>query len=92
MTLRDERPTFGELNPQGCGKILNNGPWVFDKPSPKRRRRPIMDGRFVCTVCFVNAYNGDPLQAGAYRDGERLCCRQLDVTRSDEYYNDRFHS
>jgi hypothetical protein len=92
MTLRDECPTFGELNPQGCGKILNNGPWVFDKPSPKRRRRPIMDGRFVCTVCFVTAYNGDPLQAGAYRGGERLCCRQLHVIRSDEYDHDRFHS
>jgi nitrate reductase cytochrome c-type subunit len=71
---------------------LNNGPWVFDKPSPKWRRRPIMDGRFVCTVCFVSAYNGDPLQARTSRDGERLFCRQLHVTRSDEYDHDRFHS
>jgi hypothetical protein len=51
-----------------------------------------MDGRFVCTVCFVSAYNGDPLQARAYRDGERLFCWQPYVTRSDEYDHDRFHS
>jgi hypothetical protein len=41
---------------------------------------------------FVSAYNGDPLQARAYRDGERLLCRQLRVTGSDEYDHDRFHS
>jgi len=89
---RDECPTFGESNSQGYGKILNNGPRVFDKPSPKRRRRLSMDGRFVCAVCFVSVYNGDRMQARAYRDGERLSCRQLHVTHSDKCDHDRFHS
>jgi hypothetical protein len=63
---RDECLTFAESNPQGYGKILNNGPRVFDKPSPKRRRRLIVDGRSVWPVYFISAYNGDPLQARAY--------------------------
>jgi hypothetical protein len=68
------------------------GPRVFDKPSPKRRQRLIMDGRFACAVCFVSAQNVDPLQALAYRDGERLLCQQFHVRTSDEYDHDRFHT
>jgi hypothetical protein len=51
-----------------------------------------MDDRFVGAVRFVSSQNGDSLQTLAYRDGERLSCRQFYVARSDEYDHDRFHS
>jgi hypothetical protein len=64
-------------------------PGVFDKPSPKWRHF-IVDGRVVCPAC-LNAENWDTLQALAYRNGERLYCRPLDLTRLDKYDDDRFH-
>jgi hypothetical protein len=66
LTRATSASLLRESNPQGYGEILNNGPRIFDKPSPKRRRRLIMDGRFVCAVCLVSTCNGDPLQVRAY--------------------------
>ena len=46
------------------------GTRVFDKPSPKRRWRLIMDSRFICAVCFDRACEGDVLRVTVYRDDQ----------------------
>src|ERR1044071_4185235 len=49
-----------------------NGTRVFDKPSPKRRGRLIMDCRFICALCFRSACKDHILQATVYSDDHRL--------------------
>jgi hypothetical protein len=69
-----------------------NGTRVFDKPSPKRRCRLIMDCRFICAVCFGRACKGDVLQATVYGDDQRLSWGQVHVTCLNQYDHGLLHA
>ena len=69
-----------------------NGTRVFDKPSPKRRCRLIMDCRFICALCFGSACKVHILQASVYGDDQRLSWKQVHVARLNQYDHRLLHA